>query len=760
MVPSYRQAEMAPPTEIDPAWCITQNGVDAATQKAWEGLFTLGWRSLHVRGSLEEPLASAPQDLRYARTPANVSAERFRETTGKWGCYVPGVYGDHPLLNAELINLPWPLWLVPIVDGERLDGLASQTLEQMRTLDLRRAVLRRTLTWRPRGGGSVRLAYERFVAAGAEGLVAQRLTVTSDRDRAIEIESGVSAAVTTNGYDHFGAVAPRAGVPGVCSVEVETDRGQRIEVSSATRFKAGDMRPHAEARWACWRGRVGVVAGEPVTCEKISRVVVRRRDARASGHAAGEERSASFDALLAQHERAWTELWNACDVEIEGDIASQVAARAAIFHLLRSHPGPGSGLAVDPKAFAGEAYWGRFFWDSEMFLLPFYALTVPPLARSFVDFRVRTLAAAKRNAAARGLPGARYPWEAGPDGEECCPNWQYADHAVHVSADVAWGVRYFSAATGDATVPQNARDVVIETARMWMGRVDRVRTREGVVTGLYGVMGPDEYTPIVANSAYTNRLARFNLELAAELLGAAGAEEAARMREVARSLPIPHDGVLVLQCDGFDRLPSPDFAGLWIDRSEPFARHVPQEYLYRTACLKQADVLMLMDLFADEFTDEQVRAAWERYEPLTTHDSSLSPSVHALVALRLGMHERAWEFWQRLCRIDLDAGKGGAAEGIHIAAAGGLWQVLVFGFGGVFSPMRGSALRLAPRLPRGWSALRFELGWRGQRVAVETTGDGTAVENRSPRPLDVSIRDVVRTVGAGERAEWPSAVGA
>jgi kojibiose phosphorylase len=275
---------------------------------------------------------------------------------------------------------------------------------------------------------------------------------------------------------------------------------------------------------------------------------------------------------------------------------------------------------------------------------------------------------------------------------------------------------------------------------------------------LLGVMGPDEYTPISNNNSFTNRMVAFALSAAAEV-GAAGwatAEECAAFREAAGALPMPRaeDGSLVLQCDGFDQLAEPRFDELWRDRGRTFAAQVPQERLIRSKCLKQADVLMLMMLFPDEFSDGEVRRAWDYYEPLTTHDSSLSAGVHAIVAARLGLMDEAWRFWRIGSEIDLDVERGLACEGVHIAAAGAVWQMAVLGFGGMRTALQSDVLTLTPRLPTAWTRLAFPIVWKTTPLAVEITANCTVVTNRGDRALEIRVDRDTRQLSPREQATW------
>jgi kojibiose phosphorylase len=375
-----------------------------------------------------------------------------------------------------------------------------------------------------------------------------------------------------------------------------------------------------------------------------------------------------------------------------------------------------------------------------------------------VDFRVHGLEGARANAAAYGYPGARFPWEADEQGREQCAPWQYRDHQVHVTADVVYGFAHFARAVpepGHLTGP--AAEVIVETARYWMARMDR---RPGDdYPSLLGVMGPDEYSPISHNNAYTNRMVSFALSLAAGEAAASGGateEERAAFAGAAERLPIPRspDGRLVMQCEDFELLADP-----WSDKSPDewsrrYGPKVTQERLYRSRIIKQADVLLLMFLFAKEFTDDEVRAAWDYYLPYTTHDSSLSAGVHAIMACRLGLAKEAREFWERSTAVDFDVARGGAAAGIHIACAAANWQAAVFGFAGMVTAMQTETLTLRPRLPEGWTRLAFPVVWKGSRVFVDVRESSVSVANRDDTPLDVCVDGATRTVQAGETVSF------
>ncbi|MBN1286299.1 MAG: glycoside hydrolase family 65 protein [Anaerolineae bacterium] len=733
---------------MDDAWALTEPAFDVAHAKAYEGLFTLGSGYLHVRGSLEEHLHDAPQNADYMRRPTNTTAEKFPEPKVKWGAFVPGVYGNHPLLNQEMVNLPYFLELTPYVDGEKLDMEASAVEAYRRTLHLDTAALTRSLRWQTRHGAAVAVRFERFISAARPHLCLQRITLESDRDITVELHAGIDTDVRTSGYDHLRDVMlTPLGENGV-ACNLVTDYGDAAHI--VTRIYAGAAeRAYVDAgRAARWIIQAPLTAGEPVEIEKRT-AVATSQDAEAVNPIAllVESEALSYEALYAEHAAVWRARWEQTDVVIEGDAAAQLKLRAALYHLMRAHPGD-SRCAIGPKGYAGDAYRGCYFWDTEIYMLPFFLYTDPARARMLTDFRIHTLPGAQANAARYGYEGAKYPWESDRAGNECCAQWQYADHEVHVTADVVYGMAHYARAAGDAGYLRGpAAPVILEAARYWMQRLNRRAGDQHF--SLLGVMGPDEYAPLTNNNSYTNRMVVFALETASEV--AAAAHEHEMFKQLAGALPIvgTEDG-LVLQCEDFEAFAEPEFDAFWPDRDKPFAAQVSQERLYRTKALKQADVILLMMLFPHEFSAEEIRLAWDYYLPLTTHDSSLSAGVHAVVAARLGLMDEAVQFWQRSLDLDTDVTHGGASEGIHVAAAGLNWQIVVFGFGGVHTAMQADVLTLTPRLPANWTRLAFPFVWKGAPLYVDIRPGAVHIANRGSRPLDVRVGDRAATIPAGD----------
>jgi kojibiose phosphorylase len=764
-------------------WIIEEKEFTAETAMAYEGLFTLGSGYLHTRGSLEEYVGNAPQNITNPR-PAFANASSFRHggvQLSKWGSYVPGVFAHHPNLNEEMVNLPYFLGIEPWVAGEKLDVLSSEISDYSRQLNLKSASLERMLVWQT-PEGPLEVQFERFISGKRTQLSVQRATFTAqDKEIHLSVKAGIDADIRTNGCDHFISTKVSHTENRVKAIVATNENsfydneGQVTNVSGGDQIttvtqilpSAGELTYEAEARRGFFLLDVTIPAGSQLVLEKRTAVATSRDlpTFKTADEVLNDAATISYDALFDEHQAAWAQRWAQSDVQIESKDKtdkSQLALRTSIFHLLRSHTADDPRVAIDAKGAAGDIYYGRYFWDTEIYLLPFFLYTDPERARTLVDFRNETLSGAKRNAARGGYRGARYPWESDNQGNDCCPpgNWQYKDHEIHISADIAYAFAHYAANTSDNYL-KNARsaETLLEIARYWTGRVD---WQDGI-PHLLGVMGPDEYTALISDNAYTNYMVKFALNLAAdhcEAAAGASPEEIAQFREIAQKLPIlREENQVILQCKEFDGLAEPQFDKFWKGYAEGkpighFAEYVPQERLYRSKCLKQADVLMLAFLFYNKFSPEEIEKTWEKYLPYTTHDSSLSLGVHALLANRIGKKDTFWEMSQKCMFSDLDVAGEGAAEGVHIANCGMNWQLVVFGAAGILNALQSENFTMTPQLPEQWTKVSFPFVWKNQPLYIEVGQSQVTVENCSQSELKVTVAAESWTIPAGAKERF------
>lgn len=761
---------------------VVESGFDPHRLAHYEGLFTLGSGTLHLRGAVSEPLDAAPPETPYLRLPTNVTAERHRDRVSRPGTYLPAVVGRHPLLNTVVVNLPWPLLTVVSVAGRRLSVESPLLVEHTRTLVFEGASLERESRWQSTDGAFAAVLREhRFVSRVRPSLIVQEFNVERPAGGAVDVEAGIDGRVLTNGYDHFTSVEAGFDRESVLRVAVETDLGRRALVLSTV------VGPIISPASSDIRGRLVVQrcaqmasGNSPVSFAKYSFVteLTEEVDETAVRREFAEAVSGGSPALWNEHADEWRRLWATADVSVEPADASATADRTAaelpsalrfsMFHLLRAHREGESRFTICPKGHAGEAYFGRYFWDTEIYLLPFFIYSHPLHARDILRFRIRTLDGARRNASAYRAEGARFAWESSLDGTEQCPNWQYADHEIHVTADIVYAIAHYVAATGDeAFLLDEATPLIVEAARFYRSRIDW--TEDGS-PHLLGVMGPDEYAPFSNDNAFTNYLVAFCLRYAADLIDRLASmnpslpaslalddlpllDEAAGFRLIADGLPIPEDRErgLVLQSADSESLPVLDRSGL--SPELPVAAQLPQELLYRRRAPKQADVVALFALFPGCFPHDVMQTTFDYYESLTTHDSSLSPTTHALVDAQLGRPDAALRFLGRSLAIDIDPAGGDASQGVHIANAGGNWQVVVFGFLGLTPAVVSPRLTLNPHLPSAIRRISTRLVWRSSCVRVAVDHNEVSIEHLEGPPLEVVVHgESIRLDPAGSVA--------
>lgn len=700
----------------DASWVVVENGYVGAREHEVESVQAVGNGYAGSRGSLMEgsPLSR----------PAT---------------FLAGMYHQPPELSIPtLLKLPDWTALAIRVDGEPLCLHTGDFLDHSRILDMEQAVLWRE--WRHRDPhGRVTLVRE------------MRFASQADRHALVH-----SVVITPENWS--GIVELEASLPEPTSFP--TGRGHEAAMAAGGELELSQSLAPVEPEGGRAKFALHLVLGHGCRLDRVVSLHTSRDTdeplAAAAAHLRAIVHARGVDGLAEAHRRAWAELWSDADVRLPGaDLLEQRGLRFAIYHLLSAVNPDDDRVSIGARALTGEGYKGHVFWDTEIFLLPFYLYTVPRAARALLMYRYHTLAAARGKAESMGYRGALYAWESADTGEEVTPRFILTpDGGVlpvlvgteeqHISADIAYAVWQYWRATGDdGFMLEAGTEIVLETARFWASRVE---AGEDGLFHLRRVIGPDEFHETVDDNAYTNGMAAWNLRRAVELASTMperwpdwwsrlasrlglGPEEPRTWTEVADRMYTGFDPRTRLfeQHRGFFQLAQLDLEQ-FRPRTAPLEFVVGRHALESSQVLKQADVVMLIWLLWDEFPPEVREANFRYYEPRCAHDSSLSPAMHALVAARLGDMELARRYFRRTIEVDLANNMGNAAEGVHIAALGGLWQAAVFGFAGVQLGEGGP--RLDPRLPEGWQGIEFTLHWRGQRVPVEASAPVSRTEAR------------------------------
>jgi len=448
------------------------------------------------------------------------------------------------------------------------------------------------------------------------------------------------------------------------------------------------------------------------------------------------------------HRAAWQAEWDCCDVQIDGDLEAQVALRFNLFQLLAAAPRGDERVSVGAKTLSGYGYRGHAFWDTEIFMLPFLTYTRPEIGRNLLSYRWHNLPGARAKALANGFHGAQYPWESAGTGEEVTPTWvqHYADRTrliriwtgdieIHISADVAYAIMQYWQTTGDDDfLAQRGAEVILDTARFWASRVEWDASAHRYK--ISDIIGPDEYHDHVDNNAYTNALVRWHLQTALGLVGWLNENapaawrryrkhlhltraELSRWQDVIEHIYIPYNPTsgLIEQFEAYFRRTDVDLKAME-PRTQSVQALLGIEGVAQTQVIKQPDVLMLLYLLPNLYSEQVLRANYAYYTPRTDHTfgSSLGPSITAIMACKVG-DPTAYEHFMRAARADLFDVRGNAGDGIHGASAGGLWQAVVFGFAGLHQ--ENGAWKTRPCLPPGWTRLAFKIFYKGQPLAFE-----------------------------------------
>ena len=713
-----------PPPEIAPAppgdgWRIVSDGYSQVGEASQDTLFALVNGYMGARGCSDEPSpGSSP------------------------GAYVAGLYDGGTDGAEDLVVIPDWTTAEILVDGRPFTPWEWQIRSHVRTLDLAAMRLERELVCEDPDGRVLRLWSERVLNLAQPHLagVMLRLTLEEGPSANVAVRAGiradgkagplpqveVTAAGHADGVDllHTRTPAARVAVDVAQVVLASTEAGEVATTHTADESFSGSA---LEAL---------LDPQDTLTVERHVAVFTERDQplpAPAAAELARSSAAAGWDALLADHSTAWSTAWARCDAAIEGDPEAQMGVRFAIAHLVAAAPPAASRASIGAKGLTGTGYKGHVFWDTDVFLQPFYSLTMPQVARRLLDYRLATLPAARRHAQDAGLGGAWFGWESAATGEDVTPDFVVGPggrhlavltgkQEIHVVADIAWAVDSYVRASGDEEyLAGGGGEMIVEAARFFATR--GVETPRGYE--IHHVIGPDELHEDVDNSAFTNTMAAWTLRRAAALVDT-GVQpaldgESRRWLELADSLLILRtpEG-LIEQHEGFLELPT-DGRGP-VDQSELAWQRDRMEW----RDVKQADVVMLTALLEPLFTPEERIAHFRLYEPLTKHLSSLSEAIHSWVARRVRLDAPAGEYLARAIGIDLHDSRGNRVEGIHMATQGGIWQAVVLGCGGVRA--QDGVLHLDPHIPPHWTSLRFSITHHGTPLTVTITADEVTVE--------------------------------
>lgn len=739
------------------------------------------------------------------------------------GTFINGFHETFPIRHAEqaygfaevgqtIVNVPDIKVMRVYVDDEPLDFDEADIRDYERVLDLRTGALSRSFVWVTASGKHVQIRDARIVSFEERHSAALTLEVTVLNDSAAVTVSSQTLNRQDGEDVYGGATAPGPGA--AASAPVATERhahpGAEFDPRKAEQMTERVLQPFVfgadgERTWVSYRvansGMTIAVATDHVIETAGSYTVTSKAEPdfaktvisfdatpgetlrvgkvgayhTSNGVPPSElvdrcirnlDRviAAGIPTLFAQQERWLAEFWKRSDVVVAGHDGIQQAVRWCLFQLAQCGA-RADGNGVSAKGVSGSGYSGHYFWDTEIYVLPFYTYTSPEWAKNALRFRSQMLDAARNRAAKMNEAGALFSWRT-INGEEASAYYAAGTAQYHINADISFALAKYVRATGDYDfLAREGVDIAVETARMWSSLGFWRGTNGDSSFHIHGVTGPDEYTTVVNDNMFTNVMARFNLRFAArtlrvmkdrlpdaydaavERLGIQP-EEADRWWDQAAAMHIPYSDALGIHPQDANFLDKE----LWDlentpDEKHPLLLHFHPLVIYRHQVLKQADVVLALFLQGNHFTAEQKLADFDYYDPLTTGDSTLSAVVQSILAAEVGYQDLALEYFEHALYVDLADLHSNASDGVHVASAGGVWTALVSGFGGMRDYF--GLLSFDPRLPEGWDSISFPLRWRDAvlQVTVEPSQLTVAMAEMGA-PVEFEVRGEEYTVTA------------
>jgi len=716
-------------------WLIREKGWELDKLGVRESLFTLGNGYLGSRGIYEE----------------------IPDTTEP-GTYIAGVYDAAASMVPELVNAPNPIDFRIVVEGEKLAVGRMNILENERILDMRKGfILRRTVFSDTK---ERRFLYEslRFFSRNDCHIGAMQVYLKAlDKPVRIIVQDTIDDSVT-----NIGSV-----------LEGRKRHTQLAEVSQARDINYLCVKTFTRKIWIAYSSFLAIArgAGQGVgTLNKIFNMLLKKGEtvcftklisiytSKEVSHARlkniaikkmNRAKNATFKNLLNEHINAWHEKWKKADIKIGGDKEAQKALRFNTYHLLIAGKERDDDVSISARTLSGNGYRGHIFWDTEIFILPFFIYTNPQIAKNLLMYRFYRLDEARQIAAKKGYKGVLFPWESADTGKETTPPYsKHLDGSIieihtmdmehHIVSDVAYGAcHYFDATNDTAFMFKAGLEILLETARFWASRV--TYNAKSKKFEIKNVIGPDEFHENVNNNTYTNEMARWNLYKARELYEIFSKKyphfsakitrklslkpgETENWAKIADKIKIPFSKSkrIFEEFDGYLR--KRDVIPRELNRYfMPVLPHdIPLDEISKTQLVKQADIVMLLYLLPEKFKDAEKAANYLYYVKRTLHKSSLSPSIYSILASEVGDTTRGYLYFLCSLYADLKNTHGNTKEGVHAASLGGTWQALVMGFSGF--RIMGGMPSFEPRLPGHWRSVEFSLKWKGDNFKLRITG--------------------------------------
>ncbi len=750
-------------------WNIIEEGFDPHLNKISESLFSIGNGRMGQRANFEE--AYSGESL-----PGNYVAGVYYPDKTRVGWWKNG----YPEYFAKVLNAANWIGIDIRINDEVLDLHNCTVRNFRRVLNMKAGYLERSFTATLPSGKQLRVHTQRFCSIVDDEAGAIRYGITPlNFDGQLTITPFIDGDVKNQdaNYDEkFWEEVQREAMEGTAFLTMRTKK-TGFEVCTGMRFQVykdglpveAPMLPVEAEKYVASRVVLPARSGQEVLILKYAANLSSENHPRealssACRRVVEQAFTKGFDHMLEEQARAWAHKWEESDIVISGDAAAQQGIRFNIFQLSQTYTGEDARLNIGPKGFTGEKYGGAAYWDTEAYCIPFYLATADPqVARNLLLYRYRHLPKAIENAAKLGFTNgaALYPMVT-MNGEECHNEWEITFEEIHRNGAIAFAIYNYIRYTGDTHyLADHGLEVLIAIARFWAQRVNWSQDRNRYV--MLGVTGPNEYENNVNNNWYTNTMAAWCLEYALEALEQVQRlapekyaaiiartyfrtqDEMGHWRHIISHMYYPADETqgIFLQQDGY--LDKEQVLAKDLDPAQrPLNQHWSWDRILRSCFIKQADVLQGLYFLEDRFDEDTLRRNFDFYEPRTVHESSLSPCVHAILAAKLGDEQRAYEFYLRTSRLDLDDYNNDTEDGLHITSMAGTWMSVVEGFAGM--RVRNGRLSFAPFLPAKWQSFAFKIRFRGALLKVSVDKQGVQLINHSDREIHVTLYNSALTL--------------
>ncbi len=733
-------------------WNIIEDGFNPSYSQVAESIFSLGNEYMGIRGYFEE-----------GYTGDSLIGSYFNgiyETQKLEGSHYKGIIDQ----TEFMVNAVDWLYLRLQINDEIVDLGKSNFKCFKRVLDLRTGVLNRSYVWMLSDHREVKLEFERFVSMKDAHLAGQRLKMTAlNFSGEIKVIAGLDFTQIHHMVNKNMWTCKKIDSGGKwCSILADTENTNQ-SVYSCCHFigEAKEEQDLLEEKRVVKQFTFSLIEGETTTLTRIVMNLTRKGSNQEDyntfnvkcNDSISSIKKLDYDLMKAETQKWWEEMWNISDIIIDGDELNQQGIRYCIFQMHQTYHGAEDGTIIGAKGLTGESYSGNTFWDTEAYCLPFYLFNNMEAAKQLLVYRFLTLPQAKERAQMLDCEGAFYPI-ATISGRECCSLWQHASLQLQASTAVAYGLwHYENISKDEAFIFETGIPILIEISRMLASRGDW--NADGTGYGFYGVMGPDEFQMMVNNNCYTNFMGKMTFHYTLEVLSRLEARNPKRYEEVIRNfglsseerekwqrmadhtyIPYDEETMIFEQHEGFFGLPHVEVDNIPVE-DFPLYSHWTYDRIYRNDMIKQPDVLMMMLLYNSSFTQEQLLKNYDYYEPKCIHESSLSPSVHSILAVQLHKHEEAYKLFGFATRMDLDNYNRNTSEGLHTTSIAAAWLNIVYGFGGMRSDH--DRISFSPSIPGVWNGYSFRVDYKKDVILVEVTKDQAFFHTMNGTEIEILV---------------------